>query len=181
MRRTLAALLLAGLALVLGAGPALAHNVLVSSDPKEGATLESGPRQVKLVFDQPVQQSAGGANLNTVTITGPDGRHYRAEEAKVDGTAVTAALDALGPAGQYTVGYRILSADGHPVSGSVKFTVTAAGTGTPVAAPTTAAAAPASGDGGGSGSGGTPVWPWIVGAVVLLGAGVGVAFRLGRG
>ncbi|MFB9430310.1 copper resistance CopC family protein [Streptoalloteichus tenebrarius] len=179
MRRTLAALLLAGVALVAGAGPALAHNVLVSSDPKDGATLETGPGQVKLVFDQPVQQSAGETNLNTVTITGPDGKHYPAEKAKVDGTAVSAVIGALGPAGQYTIGYRILSADGHPVSGSVKFTVTTAGTGTPAPAPTSAAAAPA-GDGGGSGDGGMPVWPWIVGAVVLLGAGVAVAVRLGR-
>ncbi|MBW0117044.1 copper resistance protein CopC, partial [Pseudonocardia sp. KRD-169] len=28
--------------------------------------------------------------------------------------------------------------------------------------------------------GGTPVWPWIVGAVVLVGGGVGAALRFGR-
>jgi hypothetical protein len=28
--------------------------------------------------------------------------------------------------------------------------------------------------------GGAPVWPWVVGAVVLVGGGVAAALRLGR-
>jgi hypothetical protein len=80
-----------------------------------------------------------------------------------------------------------VSADGHPVSGSVAFTLTTPGPGAapaPAAAPAGSAspAAPplptdaADGDGGGA-----PVWPWIVSAVVLVGGGVVGALGRGRG
>ncbi|GGM57432.1 copper resistance protein C [Longimycelium tulufanense] len=178
MRRSLTALALAGLALILGAGPALAHNALVSSDPADGSTLRGGPSKVSLVFDQDVLEG-GNTSFNTVTITGPDGKHYPTSDVKVEGTTVTANVGALGPAGQYTLGYRILSADGHPTPGAVKFTVSNAGTGTPVEPSATSQPATTAADQGDSG--GMPVWPWIVGAVVLLGAGVFAALRLGRG
>jgi hypothetical protein len=85
----------------------------------------------------------------------------------------------LGPAGAYQIGYRVVSADGHPISGSVPFTMTTAGTGSGRAAAPSgsnpAADAPAAG-----GTGGAPVWPWIVGAVVVVAIGAGAALRLGR-
>jgi hypothetical protein len=78
----------------------------------------------------------------------------------------------------YTVAYRILSADGHPVEGAVRFTLTTAGTGTP--APSAAAQPPTTSGQGGHGGGGMPVWPWIVGAAALLAIGVVFALRIGR-
>ncbi len=107
---------------------------------------------------------------------------------------VTVPVRPLGPAGEYTVGYRVLSTDSHPVQGAVRFTLTAPGPGTAAApapsgdgAPEAVAApdgpastGPSSDSSDGSDSGGTPVWPWIAGAVLLLGAGVAAALRLGR-
>ncbi|HEX4246947.1 MAG TPA: copper resistance CopC family protein [Pseudonocardia sp.] len=178
--------LLAGLALLLGAGTAFAHDVLTASDPANGSSLATGPSKVTLTFDLPVKEY-----FSTITVLGPDGNHYEAGPSAVDGNTVSAPVQPLGPAGAYTVGYRIVSDDGHPVSGSVRFTLTQAGPGHGVLAAESAgssadatASAPGQvgGPGGdGSGSGGIPAWPWIVGGVVLVAAGAAIALRLGRG
>jgi hypothetical protein len=80
----------------------------------------------------------------------------------------------LGPRGVYTIGYRVVSADGHPVSGKVTFTLTKAGNGTPAANNEDAQAAPLESE-----DSGLPIWVWLVGAAVLLGAGLFVALRIG--
>jgi copper resistance protein C len=97
----------------------------------------------------------------------------------------------LGPAGVYEIGYRVVSDDGHPVSGKVSFTLTTAGPGAaaaPVTAAPTAAAAPEPApattavdpQADSRSSGGAPIWPWLVGAVILVAAGAAVALRLSR-
>jgi len=170
VKRVLAVALLT-LAAVLGlATPALAHNTLIGSDPAEGAKLSAGPPRVTLTFDQPVQK-----DFDTITVTAADGTHWEAGSAEVQGNAVSAPVRPLGPAGEYAIGYRILSADGHPVSGVVRFVLTTPGTGTPASV-----APPGAGQPGAAGGGGMPVWPWIVGAVLVLAAGVVVALRVGR-
>jgi methionine-rich copper-binding protein CopC len=179
--RTVAVTLLAGLALLLGAAPALAHARLQSSDPADGASLDTAPQRVSLTFNE-----AMTPDFTTITVVGPDGQtHYETGEIAVDGGVVSAAVSPLGAAGRYEIGYRVVSADGHPVTGSVAFTLTTPGAGEGAAAPAPSGApapaadpaptAPADTDGG------MPVWPWIVGAVVLVGGGVVVALRLGRG
>lgn len=172
------------LAMLAGAGPAAAHNVLVSSDPEDGAQLAEGPERITLTFDQFVQD----ADVNQVAVTGPDGGQWAEGAVEVRENVVTAPLRPLGPAGEYTLGFRILSADGHPVAEKIQFTLTTAGTGTPVAGAT----APTDGSDPGTetgaadnaedetGSGGVPIWVWIVAAVVLLGVGLTLALRMGR-
>lgn len=188
MRRVLTLCVLAGLAMLLGTAPASAHSQLERSDPAEGSSLATGPQKVSLTFNEAVQPG-----FTTITVIGPDGHDYHSGTiAEVDDT-ISVGVQPLGPAGLYQIGYRVVSADGHPISGSVKFTLTAAGpgsaaattpsaaTGTPAApttsttAPTTAAAPAAPAEGSGP-----PVWPWVVGAVVLVAAGVVAALRLGR-
>ena len=60
-----------------------------------------------------------------VAVTGPDGDSAAAGGVEVQGRTVTLPLDAGSPPGRYTVGYRVVSADGHPVAGSYTFTVRA--------------------------------------------------------
>jgi copper resistance protein C len=172
MRKLLAVLALSGLGLFAFAAPAWAHNSLVSSNPAEDASLAAGPQTVVLTFDQPVQEGEG---LNSVAVTGPDGKEWQGGPATVDSNVVSAPVRELGPKGVYTIGYRIVSADGHPVSGKVTFTLTTAGNGTPApASASTGSAAPATGE-----NSGLPIWVWLVGAGVLLGAGLFVALRMG--
>jgi methionine-rich copper-binding protein CopC len=174
MRKLLAVLALTGLGLFALAAPASAHNSLVSSNPSQDASLDAGPGTVVLTFDLPIQEGEG---LNTVAVTGPDGKQWQGGPATVDSNVVSAPVRELGPKGVYTVGYRIVSADGHPVSGKVTFTLTKAGNGTP--APANADVGTVPGTEGGGSDGGVPIWVWLVGAAVLLGAGLFVALRTG--
>ena len=90
------------------------------------------------------------------------------------GAVLSVGVRPLGPSGTYTVNYRATSADGHVVSGSWSFRLTVSGTGTP--GPSVTAAAPpeqTSADDANS----IPVWPFYVGAVVIVGAGALWAVR----
>ncbi|GEL16433.1 copper resistance CopC family protein [Pseudonocardia asaccharolytica] len=173
--RALAVALLTGFALMLGAGQALAHAQLLGSDPADGASLSTGPSKVTVRFSDRMQQG-----FNTLTVIGPDNAEYQEGEVIAEGTSVSIAVKPLGPAGVYRIGYRVVSDDGHPVQGSTSFTLTTPGPGggTPAAAAPTATAPDAAAE---NESGGMPIWPWIVGAVVVVGGGIVVALRLGRG
>lgn len=191
-RDTLLVAVVAVLTLVGIAGQAAAHNVLVSSDPADGDRLDTAPRAVTLTFDQPVQD----ADVNQVAVTGPEGEQWAQGDVRVERNVVTAPLRQLGPAGEYVIGFRILSADGHPVSEEIRFTLTEQGATQPKTQDTSAARDQATTgqaqrdatddttdtaqrDEHGEDSG-VPVWVWIVGAVVLLGIGLTVALRMGR-
>jgi copper resistance protein C len=187
MRRTLrlvAVTLLCGIALLLGTSPAFAHTRLESSDPADGASLDAGPQRISLTFNESIP-----AEFTTLTVVGPDGVSYQTGQVTSENGTVSTAVLPLGPAGRYEVGYRVVSDDGHPVTGSLGFTLTTAATPatTAAAAPaaTSAAAAPPAATPPAAApqpadDGGTPVWPWIVGAVVLVAGGVVAALRLGR-
>ncbi|MDH6289324.1 copper resistance CopC family protein [Rhodococcus sp. NM-2] len=159
--------LLTMLASMLGAGTALAHSVVISSTPENGAEIASGPERVSVTFNEALQES-----FASLTVVGPDGNLWTKGDPAVEGPTVSAELGELGPAGVYTVAFRVTSADGHPVSGTRTFTLTEEGSGTP------GAAADSSGE---SGSGGVPLWPFIVAGVLVFGGGLWFALRKPRG
>lgn len=156
--------LLSGLTVVGLATPASAHNVLISSVPAAGAKLAKGPSLIRFNFDAPVQ-----LGNDTIVVIGPDGKHWeRNSHASVLGDSVATQVAPLGPAGKYTATYHIISADSHPVSSSITFTLTKAGNGKPVTAASVT---------GGGGGGGVPPWVWAVIAVVVLGGVLYAALR----
>ncbi|MBE8521307.1 copper resistance protein CopC [Amycolatopsis sp. H6(2020)] len=166
--RIAAALAAAAGAVLLGAPTADAHSVLVSSSPAAGASVAASPAEVVLEFNEPVEN-----RFTELAVLGPDGAsHWEAGPASVVDARVSAPVRPLGPAGAYTIRYRVTSADGHPVSGTIPFRLTVAGPegAVPVAA---AVARPDTG-------GPMPLWPWITGGAVLLGTGFAVARRLSR-
>lgn len=175
--RAATAVLLAVFALLGTTPPASAHNTLTGSEPAEGAEVDVAPERVTLTFDQPVQSG----DVNQLVVTGPSGDQWARGPVAVDGNEVSRVLGPLGPAGEYTIGFRILSADGHPVTQELSFTLTTEGTGTPAE---TATAQPDDAEPSANGeqpaADGVPVWVWIGGAVALLAAGVALALRLGR-
>jgi copper resistance protein C len=178
MRRLAAVALLAGLTFVGLATPALAHNSLIGSNPADKATVEAGPQTITLTFDQPVQ---GGDGVNTISIRDPQGNHWEAGPPEASGAEVTAPVRPLGPSGVYSITWRVLSADGHPVQGALSFTLSKAGTGTPISAEDLAkfSNAGTAQPGGSADEGGIPTWIWIVGAVLVLGLGIVFALRMG--
>ncbi|MBT1635294.1 copper resistance CopC family protein [Clavibacter michiganensis] len=173
-----AALATAALALVgLGQGsgpdgalPASAHDYLVSSSPAAGSTIDAAPSEVTLTFNDVIldlgapggdaggsSAAAGGSSI--VQVTGPDGQgtHFETGCAVNAGRAVTVPV-ALGGSGEYTVTWRVVSADGHPVSDSIAFTYqapagAAASAGSASGPACAAAQEGASGSGAGTGSG----------------------------
>lgn len=113
---------------VVGAAAASAHNVLVSIDPADGAHVTTAPTQVVLTFNEDVAPVG-----SIVKVAGPSGSATTGE-AVVAGVKVTQPLTAGVPNGDYVVTYRVVSADGHPISGQSRFVV---------ADPSTATEAPA--------------------------------------
>src|SRR6201992_2958303 len=150
------ALLLATVAFAptLTAGAAGAHAPRVSVDPADKASVSTGPVRVSATFNEDLQTT-----FAAMTVVGPDGNLWTEGSPQVHGTVVSVGLRPLGPAGDYTVNYRVTSADGHVVSGSWSFRLTVAGTGTPGPS---AQPADNSGDE-------VPIWPFVLGAVILVG------------
>jgi methionine-rich copper-binding protein CopC len=172
VRRLLTVLLLACATVGLAHSPAQAHNVLIGSDPKDGATLTASPERVTLVFDQVVRQGYA-----QVGVTGADGSAWADGAAEVAAERVSIKVKPLPAGGTYVVGYRILSADGHPVTGKITFSLAPDASG--VSTDTTGAAAGSSGaaaEAAANGGAGMAV-VWIVGALLLLAAGTAVALR----
>ena len=138
--RVLAVLALTLLATLGLAGTASAHATLIGSDPADGATLQAAPTTVTLTFDDSLENFEP-----VVTVTGPDGNQYQSGTTTIDGVTLSSAVLPLTAAGTYTIAYRVVSDDGHPVEGQVRFDlavpppVSPDPTGTPA---TTASASP---------------------------------------
>jgi methionine-rich copper-binding protein CopC len=104
--------LLGVLAVVWGtAGPAVAHTDLVATEPAPGATVTT-LTAVRLRFSEDLRPE-----FAMVVITGPDGARVATGSPAVLGRQIALPVAVI-PAGTYTVAYRVLSADGHPVEGS---------------------------------------------------------------
>jgi hypothetical protein len=133
--------LLAAVALLV-AGPAGAHSELESSDPADGATLDAAPEAVSFTFNEDLLAQG---NAITVTELATDTR-LAIGEVVVDGDSVSAAWPEASPAGEYRAAYRVVSADGHPIDGTITFTVaTAAGEASASPAGASGSAAPSDG------------------------------------
>lgn len=138
-------LLLGVLSTIIGVATADAHASLKLATPADGAQLTSAPRDVVLVFDEPVSTS-----FATVTVTGPSGSAIEGR-AQVVGDTVTQPLAGGLSSGTYTVAFRVVSDDGHPVSGQSRFTLSltgAAGSATPTSVPTMTPLSSGAGAGG---------------------------------
>jgi copper transport protein len=112
--------LIAGLATLLlvvcSATDVLAHAALASVEPGDGSVLADPPKRIELHFSEGV--TAGAVNLI-------DAQGKLRGDARVETTAdsiVVTPPPAL-PPGTSIVSYRVISQDGHPVTGSVTFSV----------------------------------------------------------
>ena len=151
--RWLLAVVVVGALALFGAAPAAAHATRVSTDPASDASLAQGPAAVSAVFNEQLQTS-----FAAMTVVGPDGNLWSTTDSvRVSGATASVGLRPLGPAGTYTVNYRVTSADGHVVSGAWSFRLTVAGTGSP--GPSAAAVAGA--------DDALPVWPFVAATTVI--------------
>ncbi|WP_426310406.1 copper resistance CopC family protein [Cellulosimicrobium sp. E-16] len=106
----------------LAAAPASAHDRMLTSDPADGSQLATPPTAITLTFNTeplPVEpQVVVSDSAGTVVTQGAP---------TIEGSTATLALDpavALG-GDTYTVAWRVVSSDGHPIEGTFAFTVAA--------------------------------------------------------
>jgi methionine-rich copper-binding protein CopC len=157
------------------AAPASAHDSIAGSVPTDGATLTTAPTEVRITFEEPPTATGLG-----VAVMAPGGSSVVAGKPTIEGNVVVQALDPLTVGGTYAVSYRVVSADGHPVTGTLAFTVDLPTPSPSVTssspAPTSAPAAPASSDSSSASAlasttdasaSSTPVGAIIAGAVAL--------------
>jgi copper resistance protein C len=153
LRRLAAVAVLSALLLLVATATASAHATRIAADPADKSSLVKGPERVSATFNEQMQSA-----FAAMTVVGPDGNLWSTGDPQVQGAVLSVAVRPLGPAGTYTVNYRATSADGHVVSGSWSFDLTASGAGDPgppASAPTAES--------------GIPVWPFVAGAVVIVG------------
>jgi len=142
-------------ALVAPADPAAAvvlpvtHARLTASTPAPDAVLAQAPAEVVLTFNRQIAPPA------SVAVTAPSGTRVGVGEPLAREKVVTVPI-AAGEQGTYTVGYRAVDVDGHPITG--RFTFSIGHRSKPYAAPTS----PATGGGNGW------VWPVAAGGLVLV-------------
>ena len=118
-----------------GTSTALAHSGLENSSPTDGAVISEAPASIILTFNEQLLDDADSISLNAA-----DGTNVVSTRVKPDGSTVELPWPADLPAGEYQVAYRVVSADGHPVTGAISFTYAPAAD----AATPSASSAPAS-------------------------------------
>lgn len=97
---------------------ASAHSVLLNSSPADGSGVARVPASVILTFNEPIQ-----ASTMQVAVTASSGVSVTDVDATVSGSVITQELPNDLPNDDYTVAYRVVSVDGHPVADSITFTI----------------------------------------------------------
>lgn len=138
-RRVLAAVTLALLAVgILGVVPASAHSKLVSTSPVDGAILDSPPASVSFTFDEPLLPGT-----DTISVNDEHGNVLASESVSPDDTTISVPWPDEAGSGMFQVAFRVVSGDGHPVTGAITLTITGAPTASSPTAAATTTAAPA--------------------------------------
>jgi methionine-rich copper-binding protein CopC len=161
---------------------AQAHDVLKSSNPAKDAKV-ADISEVTLEFERAVK-------FPKVAVLNASGERFQSGEASLRGKKVVQALSGMLPPGKYTIGFRVVSSDGHPRTGEIPFTVIASSTPSPTPtssataseapstpAPSSAAPSaepveptliPQANETSGSASGGSSVFLWVVVGLVAV-------------
>ncbi|WP_213772524.1 CopD family protein [Bradyrhizobium sp. dw_78] len=154
--------LIAGLAMLLwvlcGATGASAHASLVATVPGDGSVVAEAPKVVELRFNE-------GVAPVVVSLIDAAGKTRADAAVKAVDQSIFVTLPENLPRGTQVVSYRVISQDGHPVGGSLVFSIGAV-TETP--------AEPA-----GSGTVAWLIWLARIGVYLGLFAGIGGAFFVG--
>jgi methionine-rich copper-binding protein CopC len=105
----------------LTALPASSHEQLVDQEPKSGQVLEAGISEVRLSFSDDLISLDNSAG-SEIVILDSNQNPVNNGCAVIDARTAIARADIDTP-GTYQVGWRVVSGDGHPISGSFSFVV----------------------------------------------------------
>lgn len=130
------------------AGPASAHDAAESTSPAQGASLAALPNEVSVTFSN--KPLAIGSSFS---VKDAGGSEWADGSVQIADNVASQKLRAGGPAGTYTVAWRVVGSDSHPIEGTFTFTVASGGAG---AAPSGSAAAATSTAGSTTAAGAVP-------------------------
>lgn len=105
---------------LLGMNPAAAHDELVATNPADGATLTEAPASLELTYSGDIMDVDGA---NQVRVTNAAGESVTDGAPDIDGKVVTQDLATAAADDTYTVTWRVVSSDGHPIQGTFTYTV----------------------------------------------------------
>lgn len=125
------AVLLALLMLLAGSGAATAHDELTGTVPAAGATVDVVPPALELSFSN--VPSGIGAQVQVLDESGED---WADGAVRIVDRTATQPLRQGAPAGEYTVNWRVVSSDSHPIEGTFAFTTQQGSTTVPDSATT---------------------------------------------
>lgn len=160
--------------------PAAGHSVIIDSSPKAGEEIQSAPDFFSITANEDLADITGvGEGFALKVVYVPTGADVATGQLIIDGSTLSTPGVPLA-SGAYLMQYQVVSADGHPISGEIPFTVAGdstqpeaePGTEIPAANPTPISA-PAE----------PPTWPiWLAGslAAVLIVIGVIIAIKRRR-
>jgi len=159
------------------AEPAQAHDQLIESTPAECEMLPAPPEEVLLQFSDALTEIGG-----IILVTDAAEQSWTEGDLVYDGSKARIALRNGMPDGWYEIRWRVVSRDGHPISGIIPFAVGDAGERPSPAA--TASGAVAGQDSADTGAPGIPEAMRIVliglAGAVIAGGGYWLASRLLR-
>ncbi|MBM03017.1 MAG: hypothetical protein CMH43_04800 [Micrococcales bacterium] len=104
---------------VLMAPTGSAHADLQVSTPEDGESLEVAPEEIRLTFSEELFEE-----LVEISILDAAGDLYstiEVEQTPPPGTDVIFPWPPQAPPGEYSIAYRVVSADGHPLTGTISF------------------------------------------------------------
>lgn len=122
MKKLIVASLIA-LATTFAATPAAnAHDDVVSTYPSSGETVEAGLVGIEVVFSEEVMSNENNEGFE-IRVSDAQGNEQPVGCLSAAGTAVSSTAS-LSAEGDYTVDWRSVGSDGHPLEGTFKFTLT---------------------------------------------------------
>jgi copper transport protein len=114
--QSIRSLLVAALLCLAWSSAASAHANLVSSEPAEGSVLAISPQRLTLTFNESVEPLV-------LRIVDPAGQISEISDIGVRGNTVAFAAPQTLGTGTHLLSWRVVSADGHPVGGTLTFSV----------------------------------------------------------
>ncbi|BAV47951.1 copper resistance protein CopC [Mesorhizobium loti] len=108
--------LLVGLMVMASTDQAFAHAALIKTDPADGAVLAQAPTQFSLTFSEPVSPLV-------LTLVKPDGTPVALTSFRLTDQTIEIDNPQALKSGTHVLSWRVISADGHPVGGSLLFSI----------------------------------------------------------
>ncbi len=125
VRRSFVAIMALMLLLFGSAGGALAHDAVTGTSPADGSTVGSLPNEVQISLT-----NTPAVIGSEVQVLDASGTNWATGSVDVLDKVATQHVRTGAPAGSYTVKWRLVSSDAHPIEGEFSFTSTAASTAT---------------------------------------------------